>query len=531
MQEKGENMTFKFPLGIQTFSEIISGNYIYVDKTAWVYKLAHYAKYQFLSRPRRFGKSLLVSTLQAYFEGRKELFKGLAIEGLEKEWDVFPVIHLDFSASKYYCLDNLNATLEYLLSKYEDDYKIVVPPIYKDAYNIRLMHIIQEAYKQTGHKAVVLIDEYDAPMHDTINDRALQKQLREEMRNLFSPLKLLDDNLRFVFITGISKFSQLSIFSELNNLKILTMKEEYASVCGFTEKELECYFKDCIEKLAQANRMTYEQALAKLQTQYDGYHFSAKSVGVYNPYSIINALDDKEFNNYWFSSATPTFLIELLKKKGINMLQLDELWASASRFDIPTDEISDPIPVLYQSGYLTIKEYSDIRMQYRLGFPNDEVRKGFSESLYRYYASDEMGRYDDLVAAYNENVVLNDNMESFLPHLKTFYDKFPYALVNNNERHYQAVLYTIFCMLGADVAPEYQTSHGRIDLLLRTDKSVYIFELKYGKNAEVAMNQITNNHYAASFVDEKRTLYLVGINFSKDQRTIDDWGVKTEKCS
>lgn len=344
-------------MGIQTFSEMIFGNYLYVDKTALVYQLAYYAKYQFLSPPRRFGKSLLVSTLQAYFEGRKELFKGLAIDGLEKEWTAYPVIHIDLSVSKYYSLGSLQATLDYLLSKYEKVYKIDVPPMYKDVYNIRLMNIIQEAYRQTGRQVVVLIDEYDAPMHDTVNDRALQKEIREQMRNFFSPLKLQDVNLRFVFITGISKFCQLSIFSELNNLKILTLKEEYATVCGFTEQELEDYFKGSIEELAQANRMTYNQALAKLQTQYDGYHFSANSLGVYNPYSIINALDDRKFNNYWFSSATPTFLIELLKKFGINMLQLDELWTSESRFDVPTDEISDPIPVLYQSGYLTIKEY------------------------------------------------------------------------------------------------------------------------------------------------------------------------------
>lgn len=515
----------KYPIGIQTFSEIVSGDYLYVDKTALVYDLAHYAKFQFLSRPRRFGKSLFVSTLQAYFEGKKELFKGLFIDKMEKEWTAYPVIHIDMSASKYYSLENLNATLDYLLSRYEEAYHIIVPSMYKDAYNIRLIHIIQEAYRQTGQKVVVLIDEYDAPMHDTANDRVLQREMREVMRNFFSPLKQQEGNLRFVFITGISKFSQLSIFSELNNLKILTMKDEYATVCGFTEEELESNFKESIDALAEANGMNYVQALAELRAQYDGYHFSAKSPGVYNPFSIINALDDKRFNNYWFSSATPTFLIELLKNRGIDMLQLDEIWTSESRFDVPTDEISDPIPVLYQSGYLTIKEYSPIRKQYRLGFPNEEVRKGFSESLYRYYASDGLERYDALVAAYNENVVLNNDMESFLPHLKTFYDKFPYSLVNNNERHYQAVMYTIFAMLGADINPEYQTSNGRIDLLLKTAKGIYIFELKVNKDSQVAVNQIADNHYADAFADDSRDVYQVGINFSKDQRTMDDWKV------
>ena len=512
----------KYPLGIQTFSEIISGNYLYVDKTALVYEIAHYAKFHFLSRPRRFGKSLFVSTLQAYFEGKKDLFKGLAIYEQEKEWLAYPVIHIDFSICKYFRLTNLYATLEYHLSKYEEIYHVNVPSAYRDVYSIRLANIIKASIIQTGRKAVVLIDEYDAPMHDSMNNAILQQQMRQVIRDFFSPLKQQEGNLRFVFITGISKFSQVSIFSELNNLKILTMKDEYASVCGFTEEELEANFKEGISILAKNNNMTYQQALDELRTHYDGYHFSAKSPGVYNPYSIINALDDKKLNSYWFSSATPTFLIELLKKKGIDILQLDEIWTSDSRFDVPTEEISDPIPVLYQSGYLSIKEYSKIKKQYRLGFPNEEVRKGFSESLYRYYAPDELGRYDALVAAYNESIVLHDDMSAFLPHLKTFYDKFPYTLVNNNERHYQAVMYTIFAMLGADIRPEYQTSNGRIDLLLKTNNSIFVFELKVDKHTDTAIEQIVKKRYA----DDKRELYQVGVCFSKDQRTISEWQVE-----
>ena len=374
-------MKSMYPLEILNFPEIISGNYLYVDKTAWVYQLAHYAKYQFLSRPRRFGKSLFVSTIQAYFEGRKELFKGLAIDSLEKEWISYPVIHIDFSDSKPDSLDSLKATLDYLLATYEKVYHIDVSPIHKETYNIRLINIIKEAYGQTGQKVVVLIDEYDAPMRDMIHDSDLQKEKCEILRNFFCPLKPLDAYLRFVFITGVSKFCQQSICSEFNNLKILTLKDECAMVCGFTENELERYFKGSVENLAQAHHMTYEQVLAKLQTQYGGYHFSATSLGIYNPYSIINAFASEGFNNDWFFSITSTFLMELLRKKGVNMLQLDGLWASPNRFDVPTDRISDPIPVLYQSGYLTIKEYnSDIR-QYRLDFPNEEVRQGISEII------------------------------------------------------------------------------------------------------------------------------------------------------
>lgn len=282
------------------------------------------------------------------------------------------------SVGKYYQLKNLHVVLNGILSKYEQLYHIESPSANSDVYSERFANIITAAFQQTGKKVVVLIDEYDAPMHDSMNDVDLQGQIKNVMRDFFSPLKHQDANLRFVFITGISKFSQLSIFSELNNLKILTMKAEYASVCGFTEKELLDNYEDGIQELAEENDLSYDEAVAELRKHYDGYHFSAKSPGVYNPFSIINALDDKELNSYWFSSGTPTFLVELLQKKGLDMLQLDDLWASDIRFDVPTENVTDPIPVLYQSGYLTIKEYDRGRRQYLLGFPNEEVRQGFS---------------------------------------------------------------------------------------------------------------------------------------------------------
>ncbi len=403
----------KYPIGIQTFEKVIEGGYSYVDKTALVYKLAHDAKYQFLSRPRRFGKSLFVSTLHAYFEGRRELFTGLAVEKLETEWETYPVIHIDMSSSKYYRLENLHATLNNILSQYEALYHIDNPAMPFRAYGQRMKCVIEAAARQAAKNVVVLIDEYDAPMHDSMKNKSLQDEIREIMRDFFSPLKQQDANLRFVFITGISKISQMSIFSELNNLKILTMKDEYSSLCGFTREELQTVFDDGIHKLAAENNLTYDEAMAALRRHYDGYHFSAKSPGIYNPFSIINALDDRELNSYWFSSGTPTFLVELLQEKGLDMLQLDEIWASRSRFDVPTERMSDPVPVLYQSGYLTIKEYDKERKQFRLGFPNEEVRQGFSESLFRYYSPDGMGHYDALCRAYYDNVVRNSNMEVF----------------------------------------------------------------------------------------------------------------------
>ena len=516
----------RYPLGIQTFKNVIEGNYVYVDKTNLIYELVHENKYCFLSRPRRFGKSLLVTTLQAYFEGKKNLFKGLAIDSLETEWVSYPVLHFDISKGKYYSLANLRSTLNVVISPYERLYGLT--PDKSDDFNVRIINIIQAAKQQTGKNVVVLIDEYDCPMHDSMKDEKLQEQIRDIMRNFFSPLKSEEDNLQFVFMTGISKFSQLSIFSELNNITNISMDDEYSSICGISKEELLENFHDDIEELAQANDMSYEEALAELKYNYDGYHFSGKGADMYNPYSVFNCLETHEFDSYWFSTGTPTFLIELLQEKNIDMLQLDDIWTTSDRFDTPTEKIVDPVPVLYQSGYLTIKSYNRLAKLYKLAFPNEEVRKGFSNSLFRYYAPDGMGDRDAIYMAWVKNFILSaeDNMEAFLPHLQTFYKKFPYTLVNNNERHYQAVLYTILLILGCDVTPEVPTSDGRIDMVLRTKRSIYVLELKYKKDAETAMEQIDHKDYAAAFADDKRKIYKVGINFSEDRRSIDDWKVE-----
>ena len=516
----------RYPLGIQTFSEIVKGNYFYADKTAIVYQLAHYAKFHFLSRPRRFGKSLFVSTLQAYFEGKKELFKGLAIEQMEKEWTAYPVIHLDLSCGKYYSLENTKIILNNILKVEEQKYGIEVPESEREGFGGRFRDILLAATAQTGKQVVVLIDEYDAPIHDSVSDEELQKAIRNIMRDFFSPLKQQEGNIRFVFITGISKFSQLSIFSELNNLKILTLKDEYSSCCGITKSELTQYFREGIEEMAEHNGLTYEETLRQLRQHYDGYHFSINSEDIFNPYSIINALDDKEFNSYWFTSGTPTFLVELLQQKNLDMLNLDDLWINDDRFDTPTEKLTDPIPVLFQSGYLTIKGYERRGKLYHLCFPNQEVRQGFSKSLVRYYTAQDMNRYDAIVYAYSKNVLINDDMGAFMPHLKAFYDKFPYTIINNNERHYQAVMFTIFTMLGEDVKVEHTTSDGRIDLVLKTDKSIFIFELKYEKSADTAMAQISGKDYAKAFADDERKVVKVGINFSEDQRSIEDWVIE-----
>lgn len=382
---KGRN----YPLGIQTFENIIRGNYVYVDKTALAYQMVHENKYCFLNRPRRFGKSLLVTLLQAYFEGKQELFKGLAMQQLEHEWLSYPVIHLDISKGKFYDMASLHATLDSLLADYEARYSLHVE--YEKAYNVRLQNIIKAAYAQTGREVVVLIDEYDAPMHDSMKNPDLQEQIRNAMRNLFSPLKGEERHLRFVFLTGISKFSQLSIFSELNNITNISMLDKYSDICGISRNELVSIFKDDIRELANENEMTYDEALSELQHHYDGYHFSGRGEDVYNPYSLFNTLASNEFDDYWFSTGTPTFLIDLLQEKHLDMLDLDDITATADRFDTPTEKIIDPVPVLYQSGYLTIKAYNRRSKIFKLGFPNTEVKTGFSNSLFRYYAPDNLG--------------------------------------------------------------------------------------------------------------------------------------------
>ena len=368
----------RYSIGIQNFEELRNRNCVYVDKTELVYKLVNTDKVYFFSRPRRFGKSLLVSTLEAYFLGKKELFEGLAMERLEQEWEVCPVLHVDFSLTKYTELRDLTGQLNLFLSRWEEIYGKKEE---EEGAAERLQGIILRAYAKTGKPVVVLIDEYDAPLLDSNSDALLQQQLRNEMRKFFSPLKGLGQYLRFLFITGISKFSQLSIFSELNNLKNISMHDDFSALCGITEQELLTDLKPDIERMAKANNGTYEEACAHLKRQYDGYHFSKNCADIYNPFSLFNAFDAKEYKNFWFSTGTPTFLIDILQRTDFDVQSLDGLTATDEQFDAPTDHIVDPIPVLYQSGYLTIKGYAPAFRLYRLAYSNGEVRYGFTESL------------------------------------------------------------------------------------------------------------------------------------------------------
>ena len=508
----------RYPLGIQTFEEIRRNNQYYVDKTDLIYNIVKGSKNNFLSRPRRFGKSLLVTTMQAYFEGKKDLFKGLAIEKLEKEWVKYPVIHLDLSRGKYYEIQVVHSTLNAVLGFYEAKLGITVAE--GTTYGTRLDEIIQTTAAQTGQKVVVLIDEYDAPMLDSNAKPELQEQIRSIMRDFFSPLKANEGLLRFVFLTGITKFSQLSIFSELNNIKNYSLDDRYATICGFTEQELLDNFHEGITDLAVANDMTFDEAVEKLKEQYDGYHFTAHCPGLYNPYSILNALFDSRFDNYWFATGTPTFLLELLQKNNILIPQLEGIMATPQRFDAPTEKITDPVPVLYQSGYITIKKSQN--GMYLLGFPNEEVRQGFSESMLNFIAPYYAGPRDNFAWEFGQ-AMRADNIDDAMEALKVYLAGFPYDIHHNSEAFFQAILYTIFNMLNFTIRAEARTARGRVDLLVSTKTTIFVMELKIDQSAAKALEQIDAKDYTLPYKHDGRRVFKVGINFSTEKRTVDEW--------
>ena len=527
----------KYGIGRQWFPDFKENGCVYVDKTAYVYKLAHHGGINFfLSRPRRFGKSLLVSTLAAYFEGRKELFEGLAIEKLETEWTQYPVLRLDLSNGKYYDANSVQQIAGSILRRYERDYGL--KPTEGMVLSERLVAIIQEAYRQTGQKVVILIDEYDAPMLDTVNKPELQDILRDHVRDLFSPLKGQAEYLRFVFLTGISKFSQLSVFSELNNLTVLTFDPEYEGICGITEEELFTTLKPDLEWLTESmnkrrrKNWTYDDCVQEVKRMYDGYHFTDSMSDIYNPWSLFYAFDSGVIDNYWFSTGTPSSLINLLRTKPLLLPELEDIECKMGKFDAPTERITDPIPVLFQSGYLTMKEYNVEANTFTLGFPNEEVRVGFSESLYNYYCPMYEGSSDLMFNAYLSLRRKKTTFEQFLGSVRKWYAGLPYDVTdkNRNEQFYQALFYALLVGLGADVHAEGKTSDGRYDIALKMPDAIYILEYKYAKTSEEALEQIVEKDYAVKFAADARPVYAVGLNVSQDGRTIDSYEIRQVKA-
>ena len=509
----------RYPIGIQNFEQLRNNNCVYIDKTELIYKLTHTDSIYFLSRPRRFGKSLLVSTLEAYFQGKKHLFEGLAMERLETEWTEYPVLHMDFSGSKYTEADRLREVLNIEISRWE---KIYGKGVGEYSPSSRFQGVIQRAYEKTGKQVVVLVDEYDSPLLDSNSNPALQKELRDICRDFFSPLKKNGQYLRFLLLTGISKFSQLSIFSELNNLQNISMRDEYSALCGITEKELLTQLKPDIERMAEANGETYEEACAHLKKQYDGYHFSENSEDIYNPFSLFNAFNSKKYKNYWFSTGTPTFLLELLREADFNVRELEGMEATDEQFDAPTEQIESPVPVLYQSGYLTIKGYDPEFRIYTLGYPNNEVRKGFVEALLPSYVHKPGEKSTFYVVSFIRDLRKGD-IESCLERTRSFFASIPYDLENKTEKHYQTIFYLLFRLMGQYADAEVKSAAGRADVVVRLADAVYVFEFKYDGTPDEALAQIDSKGYAIPFNADGRKVFKVGVNFDSATRTIGEW--------
>ena len=512
-----------YPVGIQTFSNIREGNYLYIDKTKYIVDFREKKmRYIFLSRPRRFGKSLFASTLQAYFEGRKELFEGLAIADYEKDWVKHPVLHFDLSGAKHFDADALNSYLNLQLLPYEKLYGKGEGEKYP---NERLDGIVKRAYEQTGEKAVVIIDEYDAPLLDVVHEKENLQPLRRIMQNFYSPLKKLDPYLEFTFITGITKFSQLSIFSEQNNLDNISMFDQYSAICGISKTELITQMKPDIEALGEDLGMTYEECLAELTRFYDGYHFSKKSEDVFNPFSLVKALNARDIAPYWFGSGTPSYLIKTLQKYHVNVMDIEKKSCDVDDFDVSPEMMTSALPLLYQSGYLTIKKYNPMLHRYTLEYPNREVKIGMLKSLAPNYLSPISLDNNSLVGDFLE-MLYDGDVEGAMIRLKAYLASISNRLSNKNERDFQTVFYLIFNLMGAHMRVEEDSAIGRADAVVYMPDAVFVFELKYDGSAEEAIKQIDEKGYLIPYSADGKRLFKIGVNYDSNQRTISDWKIK-----
>ena len=507
-----------YPIGIQSFEEIRNGGYVYVDKTAIIYRLTSTGKYYFLSRPRRFGKSLLVSTMEAYFSGRKELFKGLAMEYLEKEWTEYPVLHLDLTGSRYTSVSDLIEKLDQHLSAWESTYGVTDK---RNDPSARFSDVIDNACIKTGQKVVILIDEYEKPIIDNIDNPELMEQFRRELQGFYSVIKGKDNAIRFAFLTGVTKLGKMSIFSGLNNLNDISMDARYADICGISEQELKSYFGESVKTLAEMNGLSEEECYKKLASMYDGYHFHYRSPGIYNPFSLLNTFNANEFRMYWFETGTPTFLVRYLKQGNYN---LDNI----AKNDVAVETLTGanyvspaPITLMYQAGYLTIKDYDQRFNTYNLDYPNEEVKSGFLNSLSHLYAPALAG--GELSVYQFIRDIEKGNTKSFLDRLTAFFAGNSYMIQGDLELYFQNVMSIMLKMMGLYVKTEYQTSNGRIDIVFDTDKYVYIIELKRDESAEVALKQIEEKGYDKPFLASGKQIIKLGINFSSETKTIDGW--------
>jgi hypothetical protein len=510
------------PIGVQDFESLRKDGYLYVDKTALVYQLATVGRYYFLSRPRRFGKSMLLSTLHAYFSGKKELFEGLAIEKLEKDWTTYPVLHLDLNTSEYKTEDDLRNKLDVELDLWEQIYgKNAV----EKTLGTRFEGVIRRAYEKTGQRVVILVDEYDKPVLQAIEDEKLQDTFRSILKGFYGALKSMDARIKFAVLTGVTKFGKVSVFSDLNNLYDISMDGPYTSICGITDEELDTVFVPYIQRLAAAMRRPYDEVREVLRVQYDGYHFCEDSEGIYNPFSLLCTFQSNKINNYWFETGTPSYLVHLLKKSHFKLEDMASAQVSDKALRGIQAQSSDPISMIYQSGYLTIVGYNPTYKLYQLGIPNKEVEDGFYNYLLPNYANVSESQTEFYIANFVEEIKAG-KVDEFFKRLSSLFADTPYELVKDLENHYQNVLFIVTKLMGFYVKAEYHTSEGRIDLVLQTPDYIYVMEFKLNGTAEEALAQINDKNYALPFAADGRRLIKVGVNFSSQTRNIERWIVE-----
>ena len=521
--------TRRYPVGIQTFSEIIRGGYVYVDKTDLVWQLVHYPKYIFLSRPRRFGKSLLTSTLESYFRGERELFEGLKIMELEQQWEQYPVIRLDISSAKAQpTADALRARLMLMLKPYANVYG---KEDEEQTPGGLLEGIIRRAFCQTGKQVVVIIDEYDAPLLDVLHEDNVLKEMRQVMQEFYVPLKGNEQYVKFCFITGITKFSQLSIFSTINNIKNVTLLPRFSAICGITEREVKSVFKEDICQMAEAYGCQPEEMFQKIKLRYDGYHFASVSEDIYNPFSLLNAFGDQELRNYWFESGTPTFLIRQMRHFKTDIMSLDRMEVPSSAFDQPTEDMKDALPLLYQSGYLTIKGYDRDIEAYTLSIPNQEVRIGFVKGLLPTYTGLNDTDVQMGFAAKFWRALKSGDIEQAMQEMKAYLAGVPYVEgfkqkleeVAAKEGFYEYTMYLIFSMLNVYARTQVKCTGGRVDMVVWMPDTTYVFELKVSGTAQDALEQIDQNGYAFPYQTEGKKVVKVGVKFNAETRVPEDW--------
>ena len=511
----------KYPIGIQSFDKIVEDGYLYIDKTELLYQIVTSGSYYFLSRPRRFGKSILLSTFKAYFEGKQHLFEGLAISQLETKWEKYPIFHLDFNSREYKDEEALTAELNRHLESWEkiygDEYKDRAP-------EERFLHAIDNAYEKTGKPVVILIDEYDKPLLQTINRSELQEKYRSKLKAFYSVMKTMDGKIKFAFITGVTKFSKVSVFSDLNNLDDISMWDKFAALCGITDEEIRKVLDNEVALMAEQQHYSKEACYAKLKAYYDGYHFAPNTPGIYNPFSLLTALKRKTFGSYWFDTGTPTFLVDVMKS---NNYQLEKLNKEVAQPDLlgSLDSINQtPIPLLFQSGYMTITGYDSVFDIYHLGLPNQEVSESFTKFLLPYYCPIQKGQEAFFIVNFVKEIQ-DGKAEAFMKRLESIFADSNYQIIGDAEKYFHNAVYIIFKMLGFYVEVEHETSDGRIDLLIKTRDYIYIVEFKINDSAESALQQIEDKQYAKPFENDGRTIYRIGISFSTKTRRIDDWQV------